>query len=110
VVHQDARVIHPEVQSRLEEVRRLARVHHVARLDLFGSATSQRFDPKTSDIDLLVDFRPMPPIEFADAYFGLRSALSALFGRPVDLVVEGSIENPYLLRAVEESRTPLYAA
>jgi len=109
-VHQDARVIHPEVQQRLEEVRRLARAHRVVRLDLFGSAASDRFDPRRSDLDLLVEFEPMPPIELADAYFELRSALSDLFGRAVDLVVAGSIENPYLLRSVEESRTLLYAA
>lgn len=31
-------------------------------------------------------------------------------GRPVDLVVESTIDNPYFRESVEESRTPLYSS
>jgi hypothetical protein len=46
----------------------------------------------------------------ADAYFGLRESLEALFGRSVDLVMTRAIRHPYFLEAIEPTRTLLYAA
>jgi predicted nucleotidyltransferase len=37
-------------------------------------------------------------------------ALEDLFGRSVDLVEEGCIDNHHVLREVEKQRRPLYAA
>ena len=34
--------------------------------------------------------------------------LEALFGRPVDLLTEAALKNPYLRRQVEEERRPLF--
>lgn len=86
------------------------RRHYVRRLDLFGSAATDRFRPGESDFDFLVEFGPTPPGGYADAYFGLLEALTDLLGRPVDLVVPSAIRNPYFRQAVDETRTPLYAA
>ncbi len=57
------------------EIARLCRNHGVRRLELFGSATSERFDPGRSDLDLLVEFGPMSPVEHADSYFGFLAAI-----------------------------------
>jgi hypothetical protein len=75
---------------------------------LFGSAATNRFDPERSDIDLLVEFEPMPPGAYATAYFGLREALEAAFGRGVDLVTEAALANPYLVRSIAEQKRRLY--
>jgi uncharacterized protein len=103
--------------SALADPRTLARLSAlcqrfgVRRLDLFGSATTGRFDPHRSDLDFLVSFDDMlPPGAYADAWFGLRVALEALFGRPVDLLTEAALENPYLRRRVEAERRPLFSA
>ena len=89
----------------------LCRRFRVRRLDLFGSAATGRgFDPARSDLDLLVAFEPLPPADYAAAYFGLREALEALAGRPVDLVTEAALENPHLRRRVEAERRPLFRA
>lgn len=89
----------------------LCRRFHVRRLYLFGStATGRNFDPARSDLDFLVAFKPLPPAEYADAYFGLREALEALSGRPIDLVTEPALENPYLRRQVEAERRLLFQA
>ncbi len=81
----------------------------VRRLDLFGSAaTGNGFDPLRSDLDLLVTFEPMEPGDYARAWFGLREALEALAGRPIDLVTESAIKNPYFRERVEAERRPLY--
>jgi len=78
-------------------------------LDVFGSATRDDFDEARSDVDFLVEFDDVPGLGALRQYFGFKEDLEKLLGRPVDLV-EGTIENPYVLRSVEESREPLYAA
>jgi predicted nucleotidyltransferase len=98
------------LEEKRAQIEALCRRHKVRRLEVFGSAASGRFDPQTSDLDFLVDFHPIGPIESADAYFGLLEALQALLQRPVDLVMTRAITNPYFLRAVEASRQVLYAA
>lgn len=97
------------VESRIDEIAALARRHGVQRLELFGSATSQRFDTTHSDLDFLVQFVDAPPGGLAHAYFGLLQDLEGLFSRPVDLTIERSIRNPYFRKSVDESRQPVYA-
>lgn len=55
----------------------------IARLELFGSAVRDDFDPEESDIDLLVDYEPgrHPGLD----HFQVAEELSELFGRKVDL-------------------------
>lgn len=90
-------------------VAALCRRHHVLRLDLFGSVATGRATAE-SDYDFLVEFEPLPPNRYADAYLGLLAGLQDLLQAPVDLVVERAIRNPYFRQSVERSRTPLYAA
>jgi uncharacterized protein len=92
------------------EIADLCRRYRVRRLELFGSAAADRFDPPSSDVDFLVEFEPLAEGEHADAYFGLRESLEALLSRPVDLVMTRAIRNPYFLEAIEPTRTLLYAA
>ena len=100
----------PAIEERTDELRRLCLYYEVRRLDLFGSAATGRDDPEESDLDFLVEFQPAALNAYADAYFGLLEALCRLFGRPVDLVVESAIKNPYFLQSVEQTRTPVYEA
>jgi len=88
----------------------LCRRFRVRRLDVFGSAaTGDGFDPARSDLDLLVAFEDgLSAGEYADAFFGLRAALEERFERPVDLLTEAALKNPYLRRQVEEERRPLF--
>ena len=100
----------PAIETRADELRRLCRRYGVRRLDLFGSAATGPYDPEESDLDFLVEFQPEALDAYADAYFGLLEDLGRLFGRPVDLVVESAIRNPYFLQSVEQTRTPVYEA
>ena len=103
--------IAPVVVERAAELERLCGLHRVQRLDLFGSAATGAYRPDESDLDFLVEFEPTDiPGARADAYFGLLEGLEELFGRPVDLVVDSAIENPYFRESVEQSRAPVYAA
>lgn len=98
------------VTTRRADIAALCRQFHVRQLDLFGSAARGTFDPARSDLDFVVTFDNLHPVAFADAWFGLREGLAALFGRPVDLLTADSIRNPYLRESIERSRQVLYAA
>jgi hypothetical protein len=98
------------IDSRLNELEKLCRKHHVRRLEVFGSAADGTFDPERSDIDFLVDFFPFKPGTAFDTYFGLLEELESLFGRKIDLVDLESIRNPFVLRRVNESRKLVYDA
>lgn len=101
--------MNPEIAKSLPALDGLCRRFHVRRLELFGSAATGRDRPGESDLDFLVEFEPLPRGSYADAFFGLQEALEELFGRPVDLVVDSAIKNPYFRQAVDQSRTLLYA-
>ena len=100
-----------DISSRREELRELCRRFHVRRLDLFGSATGDDFDPARSDLDFLVEFDPRAPEALSfKTFFGLKEALEALFGRSVDLVEPSAIRNPYFKESVERSRESVFEA
>jgi len=99
-----------EITRRRAEVVVLCRRFYVRRLDVFGSAARGDFDTENSDLDFLVEFYRDEPTDAFDAYFGLKEALEELFGRPVDLVEAGAVENPYLKASIEASRENVYAA
>lgn len=98
-----------QIELHREELRALCRRFHVRRLDLFGSAARGDFYPERSDIDFLVEFdREHPEALSFDTYFGLKEALEALLGRPVDLVEPSAVRNPYLKASIEGSREPVF--
>src|SRR4029079_272919 len=102
--------LHPAVESKRAALVALCRRYGVDKLEVFGSATSERFDAVHSDVDFLVELHRASPGELSDRYFGLLEALEDLFGRPVDLVMTRAIRNPYFLEGIGPSRTLLYAA
>lgn len=96
--------------AKATELANVCRGRGVRRLALFGSAASQRFDPNRSDVDLLVEFETMSPVQHADSYFGLQEDLQKLFELPVDLTELGPIRNPYFRQEVERTQVVLYEA
>jgi len=103
-------MIHPMLREKEAQLAALCEDYGVVRLDVFGSSTGPDFSEESSDLDFLVTFAASSSVEHAQRYFGLLFALEDLFGRSVDLVEEGCIDNPHVLREVEKQRRPLYAA
>jgi uncharacterized protein len=97
------------IEQHHNEVAALCRHAGARRLDIFGSAVRADFDPAGSDLDFLVEFDELPPAKFADAYFALKESLEALFARPVDLITEAGLENPYFRDRVNAERQSVYA-
>jgi predicted nucleotidyltransferase len=102
--------MHPVVSERLADLERLCAQFRVNRLALFGSARTLQFQSGRSDLDFLVEFEPMAPVDHAQAYFGLLEALERLFKVPVDLVEPGGIRNPFFKREAEATQLTVYAA
>ena len=98
------------VQEKLNEMVDLCKNRGVRRLALFGSAATGSFDRFSSDLDLIVEFIPMSPVQHADNYFGLMEDLQKLFDVPVDLIEMAPIRNPFFRQAVAETEEVLYEA
>ena len=101
--------MHPIIREKIPEIARIAARHRVRRLGVFGSAAGDRFDPATSDIDFVVEFKPMTPVEHARAYFGLTEDLARILGREIDLIELSAVENPFFRQSVEETCRDVYA-
>jgi len=101
-------MVNQVVTARQAELSDVCQRFDVLWLDVFGSATTSRFDPTTSDLDFIVTFADEAIGSLADRYFDLAEALELLFGCPVDLLTERSIRNPVFRQAVDRSRQRVY--
>lgn len=88
-------------------IAKLCKLHKVKRLYAFGSVLTDKFDNE-SDIDLMVDFDPIDVADYADNYFELKFSLQDVFKRPIDLLEEKALKNPYFVEAVIQSRKLVY--
>jgi hypothetical protein len=100
--------MHASIRAHAVELSAICRHHRVRRLELFGSAASDR--ETTGDLDFLVEFEALDPDDYADAYFGLLEDLERLFGRHVDLVMTSAVTNPYFLENIARNRTVVYGS
>ena len=98
------------IEKHRGELSALCRRFEVRRLELFGSAARDEFDPGSSDLDFLVAYQPPAQVSEIDRYFGLLAALESLFGRKVDLVDVTAHTNPYFMADALKHRELLYAA
>lgn len=93
-----------------DAIAAICRRHRVVSLWVFGSVTTPRWNPETSDVDVLADLGGYEP-GVADRFLDLADDLEALLERPVDLLtVQGLAANPRLERRVLEHRVKLYDA
>ena len=97
-----------EVLERQTDIAALCQALGVRRLYAFGSSTTVATLAQVGDLDFLVQFEPMPPVQYAHNYFRLAEQLEALFHKPVDLVEMETLDNPYFKQAVDESKVPVY--
>lgn len=73
-----------------QQMAALCRKHRIRRLAVFGSALREGFGPE-SDVDVLVEFQPGARVGFLALARAARE-LSAIFGRRVDLVLQGGLK------------------
>lgn len=91
-----------------KDITKLCKMHKVKSLYAFGSVLTDKFD-NDSDIDLIVDFAKIDPVEYADNYFDFKFSLQDILKRPVDLLEEKAIKNPFFKNAIDQQRQLVYA-
>ena len=97
------------LRDNLERIAELCKNYDVLQLEVFGSATTDRFDEMNSDVDFIVDFGDYSSGD-AFRYTDFALELEQLLGRKIDLMTAGPIKNPYFREAVDEQRVTIYAA
>lgn len=73
----------------------------------FPSVLIDKFND-SSDIDFIVDFAPVDLAQYADNYYDLKFSLESIFDKPVDLLEEQAIKNPYFRKVVDNQRQLIY--
>ncbi|WP_234734012.1 nucleotidyltransferase family protein [Tellurirhabdus bombi] len=96
------------LQENIDTIRTIAQRHKVSRLYAFGSVCTEHFS-EDSDVDFLLSFdrSRIPLEEYADNYFNLAEELETLLGKPVELVEESTLQNPYFIQSVNRTKTPI---
>ncbi|MCF0058195.1 nucleotidyltransferase domain-containing protein [Dyadobacter sp. CY356] len=89
------------------DIIKLCETHKVKSLYAFGSILTDSFNNE-SDIDLIVDFEEIETEEYADNYFDLKFSLQKILERPIDLLEEQAIKNPYFRKSVDQHRKLVY--
>jgi uncharacterized protein len=93
-----------------QQIAALCQRFHVRRLEVFGSALRDDFNPACSDVDFLVEFDTSPDNNVFEAYCDLWRQLCELLGRQVDLVMPAALRSPYVSAGIEAHRELVYAA
>lgn len=96
-----------DISPYLKDVESACREFSLRRLDLVGSAARGDFG-EASDIDFLVSFDGDTGLFVR--YFGLKERLEVIFNRPIDLIEERAVRNPYIRAALQKDRVKLYGA
>lgn len=95
------------VEKNKDAIIKLCQAYKVKSLYAFGSVLTDNYN-RDSDIDLIVDFTEMEVEDYADNYFDFKFSLQDIFKRPIDLLEEKAIKNPYFLQNVNQHRQLVY--
>ena len=96
----------PELlQAKLQPLLELCKRYGVEKLELFGSAARGEFDPAHSDLNFIVQMKGQREPGCAARFCDFADALEVPYGRPVDLLTELMIKNPYFKAAIAQERT-----
>ena len=101
-------VANPHLTVSDDRIAGFCRRWKITEMSLFGSVVREDFRPD-SDVDVLVSFEAGAGLSLFD-FVTLREELATLIGRPVDLVEEAGLRNPYRRAAILKSKQVLYAA
>lgn len=94
-------------QNDIDKINSICSSHHVERLHIFGSAASGKLN-KNSDIDVLVKFTDMDLYHYFENLLFLKEKLEKLFNRPVDILEEQALKNPYLKKSIDRNKILVY--
>ena len=97
-----------DIKAKLNDFMDLCRNHRVKYLYAFGSATTDDFNSKTSDIDLVVELDTLDPLDRGESLMNLWDTFERFFNRKVDLLTDSSIKNPILRKNINKTKILIY--
>ena len=97
-----------QISKRLDYFRAVCSNHGVKYLYAFGSSTTDKFDPQTSDVDLLVEMFDSDPLQRGEKLISLWDTFEDFFHRKVDLLTDSSIRNPFLRKSIDSTKILIY--
>jgi predicted nucleotidyltransferase len=80
----------------------------VRQLSFIGSVLRPDFGPQ-SDVDVVIAFDPAATWDMFDIV-RMKDELESLFSRPVDIIEEAAVRNPYMLDSIRRTKQVVYAA
>lgn len=95
------------IEKHTAVISKLCKSYKVKSLYAFGSVLTNRFTDE-SDIDLIVDFKPLDVLDYADNYFDFKFALQELLNRQIDLLEDRAIKNPYFRNVINQHKKLIY--
>lgn len=96
------------IQPYLKKINLTCENFHVHKLFFFGSVCTEHFH-SDSDIDLLIELEPMPPLMLGETILNLWNEFEILFQRKVDLLTtDQQIKNPILKKNINNSKQLFY--
>jgi predicted nucleotidyltransferase len=95
------------IEKYKNQIQQLCIDHNVKQLFVFGSVLTNEFNDE-SDIDLIVEFEKMDPIEYMENYFNMKFSLEDLFKRKIDLLENQSISNPIFQKVIDKNKELVY--
>lgn len=91
-----------KIDTNRTEIEKLCKQYNVSKLYVFGSVLTNDFN-ENSDIDLLVNFEKINLEDYYfDNYYNLKFSLEKVLNRPIDLLEEKALKNPYFLQSINQ--------
>jgi len=95
------------INKYIDDLKKLCKKFHVAEFYVFGSIAKGDYN-ENSDIDFLVRFSGVNPLDYFDNYMDFKDDLKKLFSRDIDLVEIQTIKNPILKKSIDRNKIMIY--
>jgi len=95
------------IENNKASVYALCQRYNVDKLFVFGSASNGSFTAD-SDVDILIDITENDPVAKGETIMKLWSGLEHIFKARVDLLISGTIKNPYLQKQIDTTKQLVY--
>ena len=98
-----------KIEIPLEKIVSFCKKWNISEFAFFGSVLRDDFDPKNSDIDIMITFTPNH--HWGWEIVTMKEELELIFKRPIDLITKKAIENsknPFRKKEILESYQVVY--
>ena len=95
------------IEMNMDRIIALCRKYKVAKLWVFGSILTPRFND-SSDVDFSVVFHYDEIPDLFITFFDFIDELRTLLGREIDMVDETAVSNPYFRKELDKTKQLIY--